>query len=128
MGDLETDKKSTQDDLAISLLTIGCNNADIRDEIFLHLCRQTTQNPNPQSAYLGWELLVIALAAFAPSKNLEGHLAEFIQGHTTASDQRIAAISAHSLKKLAIRCRIGNSVSHILSKVEGIYRFYLFLD
>lgn len=48
-----------------------------RDEALLQICKQIRQNPNANSAELGWQLLLICLACFAPSRDLSPPLMSF---------------------------------------------------
>lgn len=58
----------------IMVLPIG-----IRDELYMQICKQTTQNPRPNSAIKGWELMVFCVATFPPSKKLKSYLVDFIK-------------------------------------------------
>jgi len=57
----------------IMFLPIG-----IRDELYMQICKQTTQNPRIASAIKGWELMVFCVATFPPSKQLKTYLLDFI--------------------------------------------------
>jgi len=46
----------------------------LRDEAFMQLCKQTTNNPTADSTARGWELMSFFLATFPPSKNLKSFL------------------------------------------------------
>lgn len=58
--------------------------AGLRDEAYMQLCKQTTENPRPPSTTKGWELMVLCLATFPPSKRLKDFLLDFI-GRTIES-------------------------------------------
>jgi hypothetical protein len=47
---------------------------ELRDEIFLQLCKQLTGNPSVGSTERGWVLLHVALCSFPPSEELENFL------------------------------------------------------
>src|SRR5688572_11624180 len=40
--------------------------AGLRDEVYMQLCKQTTQNPKLESTMKGWELMLFCLATFPP--------------------------------------------------------------
>jgi hypothetical protein len=51
----------------------------LRDEVYMQICKQTTNNPKPQSTVRGWELMTYCLATFPPSKNLKRFLLDYIK-------------------------------------------------
>lgn len=51
--------------------------ASLRDEAYMQLCKQTTENPSATSCQKGWELMSLFLASFPPSKNFK----HFLQDH-----------------------------------------------
>lgn len=55
----------------------------LRDELFVQLCKQTTENANNtrESLRRGWELLAICLAFFPPSPSFAPALQSYIQRH-----------------------------------------------
>ena len=63
MGDKE---HKTPTSCAQSIIHSGIHNAILRDEIFLQIMKQLTNNPNPLSAQKGWILLGYCLRAFSP--------------------------------------------------------------
>jgi hypothetical protein len=65
--------------LAAELLELGQATPELRDEVFLQLCKQLTGNPSVASQERGWVLLHLALSAFAPSEDMENHLELFLR-------------------------------------------------
>mmetsp|Transcript_11327 Transcript_11327/g.21550 ORF Transcript_11327/g.21550 Transcript_11327/m.21550 type:complete len:752 (-) Transcript_11327:204-2459(-) len=53
--------------------------AALRDEVYMQLCKQTTNNPRDSSIIKGWELMVFCIATFPPSKHLKGFLLDYIK-------------------------------------------------
>jgi hypothetical protein len=47
---------------------------ELRDEIFIQLCKQLTGNPSVVAVERGWVLLHVALCSFPPSEELENFL------------------------------------------------------
>lgn len=45
MGDRKTKGNQTGDSVALDLATRGWSKAAVRDELFIQICRQTTDNP-----------------------------------------------------------------------------------
>lgn len=70
MGDRSTSKKTV--DHALKIILLGLSSPQIiRDEIFCQICKQTTDNPQDESAAKGWTLMLVCLTSFSPSVNLE---------------------------------------------------------
>lgn len=59
-------------------MTKGWLNAQLRDELYMQLVKQTTENKNKPSLMLGWELITISLSFFPPSQKLFPFLTEYI--------------------------------------------------
>lgn len=73
MGDRSI-KGKTPERLALELTTKGWNTPVLRDEIYLQLCKQTTDNFRLESLRSGWELMAICLALFPPSTKFYSYL------------------------------------------------------
>lgn len=43
----------------------------MRDEVFLQICKQTHGHPNVNNCHEGWNLMLVCLCAFPPSKNIK---------------------------------------------------------
>ena len=80
----------------IMVLPIG-----IRDELYMQICKQTTQNPRIASAIKGWELMVFCVATFPPSKQLKTYLLDFIKKAIEEKiDPKITALAGLALINL----------------------------
>ncbi|KAI9223041.1 hypothetical protein BC828DRAFT_403499 [Blastocladiella britannica] len=101
------------------ILDRGVNAGDMRDEIYVQLCKQLTSNPNPESVRKGWDVMVCLTPAFPPSKNFQDYLKSFIFGHLPPSTgaaagpaalerfPEITIMAAHSLRRLERSCKVG---------------------
>lgn len=81
------DRKSSKEPIAHvkkMLRNLMQSPAGLRDEAYMQLCKQTTENPRIESTIKGWELMVFCLATFPPSKRLKDFLLDFI-GRTIES-------------------------------------------
>eukprot|EP00842_Homolaphlyctis_polyrhiza_P001057 jgi/Hompol1/1952/HPOL_005807-RA len=70
-----------------ALLETGIRVGGLRDEIFVQLCKQLTENPSADSVKKGWQLMDIVCSTFPPSKNLENYLKSFLQQNFNAGGQ-----------------------------------------
>lgn len=55
--------------------------ARLRDELYVQLCRQTTENPLRDSLLRGWELLAVCLAFVPPSSAFQPALTNYVNRH-----------------------------------------------
>lgn len=53
----------------------------LRDELYVQLCRQTTENPLRDSLLRGWELLAVCLAFVPPSPAFQPALTNYVNRH-----------------------------------------------
>ncbi|KAF9351835.1 hypothetical protein BGX26_010220 [Mortierella sp. AD094] len=92
----------TEDDikLVLELIKKGLDHGELRDEIYVQLCKQLTENPSREGSIKGWHLFTILLITFAPSKNLHEYLASFLTQHTTTSLHPIPVMARHCLDLL----------------------------
>jgi hypothetical protein len=54
---------------------------ELRDEIFCQIIKQTTENPDPNSAQRGWQLMAIAAGTYPPSREFEPYLMYYCEEH-----------------------------------------------
>lgn len=85
MGD-RSFKGKTAEKLALELTTKGWSTPVLRDEIYLQLCKQTTDNFRPESLRCGWELMAICLALFPPSTKFHSYLEGYINKNLEDAD------------------------------------------
>ena len=85
MGDRKAKPDMTINSVAFDITTMGYNKPSLRDEIFVQLCKQTTDNPKKDSLRRGWELMAICLAFFPPSATFAPFLQGYIAKHRDPS-------------------------------------------
>ncbi|KAJ6239008.1 rho gtpase activation protein [Anaeramoeba flamelloides] len=66
----------SQDDAIKNILEVGLNIKEMRDEIYLQIWKQTTQNPDLESTIRGWAAFCLVANTFAPSGQLSTSLSE----------------------------------------------------
>ena len=55
--------------------------SQLRNEFTAQLIKQLTENPNPRSSEKGWNLLMIFIDTFKPSKEIENYFESWIRSH-----------------------------------------------
>lgn len=95
MGD-RTMKGKTPEKIALELTTKGWNSPLLRDEIYLQICKQTTDNFRPESLRCGWELMAICLALFPPSTKFHCYLEGYINKHIEDADWKEIPVTQYA--------------------------------
>ncbi|KAG9332582.1 hypothetical protein JZ751_014680 [Albula glossodonta] len=67
--------------VALLIVTKCWGMQGLRDELYVQLVRQTTDNMSLRSLAAGWELMAISLAFFSPSPKFRRYLEGYIQRH-----------------------------------------------
>ncbi|TRY54065.1 hypothetical protein DNTS_034494, partial [Danionella cerebrum] len=73
---------------ALQVVTKCWGMQGLRDELYVQLVRQTTDNLNLRSLEAGWELMAISLAFFSPSPKFRRYLEGYIQRHLEPSNDK----------------------------------------
>lgn len=81
--------------LVLELIKKGLDHGELRDEIYVQLCKQLTENPSREGSIKGWHLFTILLITFSPSKNLHDYLASFLNQHAMTSLHPIPVMAQH---------------------------------
>lgn len=75
-------KTTLTDSLPVCQVVVrGWSNQGLRDELYIQLCRQTTENFRYDSLERGWELMAICLAFFPPTPRFHNYLEGYIYRH-----------------------------------------------
>ncbi|KAJ3038608.1 hypothetical protein HDV00_000452 [Rhizophlyctis rosea] len=90
-----------------TLLDRGIMHGELRDEIYVQICKQLSKNPNGDSIFRGWLLLCVVTIAFPPSKNFEDYLKTFVQQHMGDTENQVDVLAKHCMKKLTRICKTG---------------------
>ncbi|CAI2170444.1 2081_t:CDS:10, partial [Funneliformis geosporum] len=89
------------------LLDRGILHGELRDEIYVQICKQLNDNPNVESIRKGWELLSVITVTFPPSKNLEAYLMQYIVDHFSKTENQVDILSKHVHNRLLRICKRG---------------------
>ncbi|GAB6028891.1 hypothetical protein CHUAL_004690 [Chamberlinius hualienensis] len=108
MSDRKAKSGMTLDGVALDITTRGWSKPLLRDELYIQICRQTTDNPQRDSLRRGWELLAICLAFFPPSVKFYPYLEGYVNRHLDTSldcpqiqISHYGAICSKRLKRIA---------------------------
>ena len=71
MGDRKINYPET---LATEIMSICLANPPLRDEMYLQLCKQLSNNPDNESKRKGWNLMQLFLDTFPPSEEFENYI------------------------------------------------------
>lgn len=87
---------------ARKLLTLGINTPELRDEIYVQLVCQLTDNPSAISIYRGYQMLQVLLITFPPSGDLEPALRQFLLARKglNSAESRLSIMARYALMKL----------------------------
>ncbi|KAB7507875.1 Rho GTPase-activating protein 39 [Armadillidium nasatum] len=81
MSDRKPKPDMTLNSVGLDIVTLAFNNSGMRDELYVQICRQTTENRKGDSLRRGWELMAICLEFFPPSEKFIPYLAGYITKH-----------------------------------------------
>ncbi len=85
MGERRAKAGMTINSVAMDITGKGYSQPSLRDEIFVQLCKQTTENLSRESLRRGWELMAICLTFFPPSATFAPALQSYIFRHRDPS-------------------------------------------
>ncbi|KAI9297276.1 hypothetical protein K502DRAFT_301114 [Neoconidiobolus thromboides FSU 785] len=107
MGDRSKGKSNSDNGDIQWLIERGLNEGEIRDEIYVQIVKQLTENPSLKSQKIGWELISVLLLCFPPSKNFENYFKSFVSLGRSHESEEIVTIAKYSLIKLDRICKVG---------------------
>lgn len=81
MGDRKARAGMTLNSVAIDIITMAVGTQQLRDELYVQLCRQTTENPLRESLIRGWEMMTICLSFIPPSPTFQPALLNYMNRH-----------------------------------------------
>ncbi|XP_071011809.1 rho GTPase-activating protein 39-like [Oncorhynchus clarkii lewisi] len=83
--------------IALEVAVRGWSSQGLRDELYIQLCRQTTENFRYDSLERGWELMAVCLAFFPPTPRFHSYLEGYIYRHMDPlNDTKGVAISGYA--------------------------------
>ena len=79
MGDRKAKAPGAADQAGEAVLAFGRDTPQMRNEVYLQLIKQLTNNPSPASVARGYELLGVCTAQFLPTEQFEDNLVMWIR-------------------------------------------------
>ncbi|KAI9478502.1 MAG: Rho GTPase activation protein [Benjaminiella poitrasii] len=119
MGDRPPKSRQIYNDIEDiqAILSCGITKGQMRDEIYVQVCKQLNDNPSGDSIRKGWEILCIISVTFPPSKNLETYLTNFVQQNHHVQENHVGTMSQHVSTKLTRVC-IRGAKGKVLTSAE----------
>lgn len=83
--------------------------AELRDESFVQLTKQTRNNPDRQYLIKAWELLYLCASCMPPSKDIGGYLSEYVHNvaHGLETDPEVQVLAMNTLNALKRSVKAG---------------------
>eukprot|EP01119_Soliformovum_irregulare_P025775 TRINITY_DN9632_c0_g1_i1.p1 TRINITY_DN9632_c0_g1~~TRINITY_DN9632_c0_g1_i1.p1 ORF type:complete len:708 (-),score=172.51 TRINITY_DN9632_c0_g1_i1:34-2157(-) len=96
-GDAGSGKKKTSKEAIVDITSKAIKNPNIRNEVYLQLCKQITNNPKHHNKHKTWILMALCLGVFLPTKDLLNYIRAFLQIHSrdATSENGLYAIYGH---------------------------------
>ena len=93
MGDLATKRRRA--DIAMNITGIGMSKEEFRDEIYIQIIKQVTNNKSPKtdSGKKGWDLLILCSTFLVPSTTFEPYLRAFFHSCSSNVSKEISNAS-----------------------------------
>ncbi|CAO1428475.1 unnamed protein product [Diamesa hyperborea] len=85
MGDRKARAGMSLNSVAMDIILAAVLQPALRDELYVQLCRQTTENPKRESLIRGWELMAVCLSFIPPSPTFQPALLGYMNRHRDPS-------------------------------------------
>ncbi|XP_065355132.1 uncharacterized protein RhoGAP93B isoform X2 [Calliphora vicina] len=116
MGDRKARAGMSLNSVAIDIITAALPQQQLRDELYVQLCRQTTENPKRDSLIRGWELMAICLSFVPPSVTFQPTLLNYVNRHRDTT----YAISFPEVGKWPIHVQISHYATVCCRRLDRI--------
>ncbi|KAJ6313902.1 hypothetical protein OIU78_017537 [Salix suchowensis] len=83
--------------------------AELRDEIFAQISKQTRNNPDRQYLIKAWELMYLCASTMPPSKEIGGYLSEYVHNvaYGASIDSEVQSLALNTLNALKHSVKAG---------------------
>ena len=99
--------------LAQDVLRKGFENKMLRDEIYIQLIKQLTNNPRPESVAKGWQLMCMCVGTFPPSVDFENYLMHYILDKRDKGRGAVVDYARYCLRTLEAMLSHGENVGFV---------------
>lgn len=82
------------------ILDMMLEHGELRDEVYVQICKQLSFNPSISSVRKGWEIMSVICQVYPPSKNFEQYLKSFIMQHHNNEDDSVRKIARFCSRKV----------------------------
>ncbi|KAJ6231549.1 rho gtpase activation protein [Anaeramoeba flamelloides] len=105
MGDLNS-KSVSEENAITSILKTGINTPELRDEIYVQVLKQLTNNPNGESEINGWCASCLLAHSFIPTRNLQTFVEDYFQKYSrNGKNKKIKKYARYSFRTLRATIR-----------------------
>jgi len=104
--------------LAQDILRKGFEYKPIRDEIYLLIIKQLTQNPRPESVAKGWQVMCMCVGTFPPSPEFENFLLHYIIEKRDRGRGAVVDYARYCLRTLEAMLNSGDGTGFVPSVEE----------
>ncbi|KAJ6753424.1 MYOSIN-VIIA-LIKE PROTEIN [Salix purpurea] len=96
-------------DLLGKLFKHTLKRAELRDEIFAQISKQTRNNPDRQYLIKAWELMYLCASTMPPSKEIGGYLSEYVHNvaYGASIDSEVQSLALNTLNALKRSVKAG---------------------
>ncbi|XVF16068.1 hypothetical protein REPUB_Repub09cG0209100 [Reevesia pubescens] len=96
-------------DLVAKLYKQTLKRAELRDELFAQISKQTRNNPDRQNLIKAWELMYLCGSAMPPSKDIGGYLSEYVHNvaNIASIDSEVQTLALNTLNALKHSVKAG---------------------
>ncbi|KAM7279474.1 hypothetical protein ACFE04_006608 [Oxalis oulophora] len=98
-------------ELAGKLYKHTLKRAELRDELFAQISKQTRNNPDRKYLIRAWELMYLCASSMPPSKDIGAYLSEYIHivaNGVSATDPEVQALASNTLHVLKRSVKAGS--------------------
>ena len=108
--------------LAHDVLKKGYDMANLRDEIYVQIIKQVTNNPRPESIAKGWQMMCMCCGTFPPSLDFENYLLHFILERRKNGKGAVIDYANYCMRTLEAMMSHGGALGYV-PVVEEILAF-----
>ncbi|KAH1113253.1 hypothetical protein J1N35_006631 [Gossypium stocksii] len=95
-------------ELVLKLYKQTLKRAELRDELFVQISKQTRSNPDRQNLIKAWELMYLCASSMPPSKDIGGYLSEYVHNVAhSANDSEVQTLALNTLNALKRSVKAG---------------------